>query len=942
MTRTQRLWLTVGPAALVFGLVVLWLSVTSDHMTQQAVIVVLTLAVGWSFIASGLVAWGRRPENRTGPLMVLVGFTWFITGVSATNSPWPFTLSILFGDLFLAIFVHLLVAYPSGRLEGRFEKVVVWSAYIGAISARVTLALIKQKPYCDGCPRDTLAFWGSDAIASALTLVFDLIGVAIMIATVVILARRRRAASAAARRVLDPVLITGTITLVFVGLGFALEPVSKTASSLSYFMGIVAFVAVPLFFLAGLLRFRLARAAAGELLQEVSETPSLEEAQDGLRRALHDPTLELAWWVPESAGYVDQEGHPFTPVETPGRAITPVRHEGQPLAVVVHDAALLDEPELLNGVLAAARLALVKDRLQAELLARLVELERERDFIATVVNAAPTFFCVTDMDGRIVRFNDTLIATSGTPDDGAVRGRPFWEVFVVPEDREGVRAAFLPVAPGEHEHRWRAVDGEVIVAWSLTRLADAQGRERLMVTGLDVSERARHEEELQRQRDFLSIVGDQTPGLLCVVDSSGTIFENGVNHAFRAATGRHDATAIGHPFWEVAAAPELAETVRAAFLEAVEAGPGMRTETPWRSASGEPLLVEWWVSSLDDWREEHFLIVGMDITERKEQELELRRSRARIVEAGAAERRRLERNLHDGAQQRLVSLSLALRLAQAKIATNPDTAAQILGQASGELALALEELRELARGIHPAVLTDRGLTAALETLAARAPLPVELQTPTERLAPPVEAAAYYVVAEALTNVVKYAQASAVNVTVEQHDGHVVVEVADDGVGGAEPAAGSGLSGLADRVAALDGTLRVESPAGGWNGRERADPARGAAGRTRRSGLAPSRTQAGPIPAAGRVCERAGMASTHKETEMKRELAHRSNNGIEVTLYWLDGTDRLAVAVADTGSGDSFELPVESRVALDAFHHPYAYAAFTGVEYRTGERAPVYA
>ncbi len=323
----------------------------------------------------------------------------------------------------------------------------------------------------------------------------------------------------------------------------------------------------------------------------------------------------------------------------------------------------------------------------------------------------------------------------------------------------------------------------------------------------------RHEDELQRQRDFLGIVGDASPSLLCVVDPSGTIYADGVNHAFRAATGRQDATAIGHPFWEVVAEPELAETVRTAFLEAIEAGPGRKTETPWRSASGEPLLVEWWVSSLDDWREGHFLIVGMDITERKEQALELRRSRARIVEAGAAERRRLERNLHDGAQQRLVSLSLALRLAQAKVATDPDAAMEILGQASDELALALEELRELARGIHPAVLTDRGLTAALETLAARAPLPVEVQTPGERLAPPVEAAAYYVVAEALTNVVKYAEASVVNVTIEQHDGHVVVEVADDGVGGAKPAEGSGLSGLADRVEALDGTLRVESPAG---------------------------------------------------------------------------------------------------------------------------------
>ena len=328
MTRTQRLWLIVGPAALVAGLAVLWISVTSHHMTPKWLTAVLGLSVGWSFIASGLIAWGRRPENRTGPLMVLVGFTWFVNAVIATNSPWVFSVGLLFGDLFLAIYVHLLVAYPSGRLETRFEKIVVWSAYIGAISARVVLASIHQKPFCDGCPHNTLAFWGSNGIANALTVVFDLIGVAIMIATVAILARRRHAASAAARRVLDPVLITGAISLLFVGIGFALEPVPKPASTLAYFIGLIAFVTVPLFFLAGLLRFRLARAAAGDLLQEVSETPSLEEAQDGLRRALHDPTLELAWWVSETAGYVDREGHPFTPTEAPGRAITTVEHEG--------------------------------------------------------------------------------------------------------------------------------------------------------------------------------------------------------------------------------------------------------------------------------------------------------------------------------------------------------------------------------------------------------------------------------------------------------------------------------------------------------------------------------------------------------------------------------------------------------------------------------------
>jgi PAS domain S-box-containing protein len=190
-------------------------------------------------------------------------------------------------------------------------------------------------------------------------------------------------------------------------------------------------------------------------------------------------------------------------------------------------------------------------------------------------------------------------------------------------------------------------------------------------------------------------------------------------------------------------------------------------------------------------------------------------SRARIVEAGDAERRRLERNLHDGAQQRLVALALTLRLCEARVAgvAEPE-ARELLGRANAELAEALEELRELARGIHPAVLTDRGLVAALEMLAARPGIPVELSVELEeRLPSPVEAAAYYIVAEALTNASRHARATHVRVNVSYADGAALVEVADDGVGGADERRGSGLRGLDDRVEALGGTLELDSLAG---------------------------------------------------------------------------------------------------------------------------------
>jgi signal transduction histidine kinase len=184
------------------------------------------------------------------------------------------------------------------------------------------------------------------------------------------------------------------------------------------------------------------------------------------------------------------------------------------------------------------------------------------------------------------------------------------------------------------------------------------------------------------------------------------------------------------------------------------------------------------------------------------------------VAAADDARRMLERNLHDGAQQRLVALSLSLRLAQNRIASDPEAAESILESSREELARAIEDLRELARGIHPAVLTDRGLEAAVVTLAGRSPVPVDIDVPAERLPSAVEAAAYYVIAEALTNVAKYARASAAQVRISRDNGRALVEVSDDGVGGADASAGSGLRGLADRVAALDGTLEVHSPAGG--------------------------------------------------------------------------------------------------------------------------------
>ena len=192
---------------------------------------------------------------------------------------------------------------------------------------------------------------------------------------------------------------------------------------------------------------------------------------------------------------------------------------------------------------------------------------------------------------------------------------------------------------------------------------------------------------------------------------------------------------------------------------------------------------------------------------------ELMASRERLVSAGDTERRRLERNLHDGAQQRLVALAMQLRLLQMQISSDPVAAEKLVSTASEELALSLAELRELARGIHPAVL-DHGLPVALEALTGHSPVPTSLVCDgTEGLPEAVELAAYFVTSEALANVAKYAQANSASVRVSRRGPRLVVEIADDGVGGADASRGSGLGGLADRVEALDGRLTVVSPPG---------------------------------------------------------------------------------------------------------------------------------
>jgi len=345
--------------------------------------------------------------------------------------------------------------------------------------------------------------------------------------------------------------------------------------------------------------------------------------------------------------------------------------------------------------------------------------------------------------------------------------------------------------------------------------AVASGPDEFVLIVRDFTDRARQAQVLQRERDFSRAVVRSTPSFLALVDEEGTLLS--VNRALERAAGIPEEAFLGAPFWMRFIAKKDVERAQQDFTR-YRSGtdlPGI-VEYEHVGANGERLVVDWTATIVHDADGRiRYLLCGLDVTARKRVEEEIRQSRARIISASDAERKRLERNLHDGAQQNLVSVSHAVHLAARALRSDPDQAQEHLDRALLELNTAHESLRELARGLHPQILSVQGLPAAVRSLAGRAPIPVTVITVDDahRWPPLVESAAYFVVSEALTNVLKYARASSATVRVLPRDEMLVVEVSDDGCGGAEPTEGSGLGGLRDRVEALDGMFALDSPPG---------------------------------------------------------------------------------------------------------------------------------
>jgi signal transduction histidine kinase len=837
----RTLTLIVVPAAVVASMLAVVSAAMTDNSSVPLLGALLVGLTGWSFIAAGLIARARRPRNRTGLLLIAVGFSFFLTGgLISSNESVTWSLGLAVAAIPGGFLVHLLVAYPSGLLQSGWERAVVVAAYVITALGSVPGLLFDPRPIntCDDCPDSAFVIRDSDLAFTVSNRIVEALAIAVLLAVVVTLVRRWKASSPAARRALTPVLLAGVATMLLFVVSVATVSFWPTLSDVSHWAARIVIAVLPFIFLSGLLQSRLARA---EISRALAEEPGVG-VQDRIRQLLHDPSAEVLYrCAGPDENCVDAEGRPRKFAAEPGRAVTPIERDGRPLAAIVHDEALLDEPELLEQVAAAVALEIERDN-------NLWALQASERRSRAIIEAIPDKMFRVRTDGIVLDLQEDR------------KSQPVGL-------RVGSSVYDAPV-PRQHTDRmmatgWRALNTGKLqtIEWEVEIDGDvrhAEGRfipsgdDEFFVVIRDVTERKRQEAEraaLHRvalavaseasAEQIFNLVAQEIGGVLGADSVSLLRFEPGGNEAFILGRwARTEADVVLTPFGEpipLAGAPvhRVYQTGRPIRVDLGEPGtPASFRERLLKhgvkSFLAAPIKVSsrlWGVVavslapplSFPQGAEERLRaftqLVSLALAN-EEARGQLAASRARLVSAGDEERRRLERNLHDGAQQRLVSVSVALRLAQSKLASDPSSADELLEGANTELAVALEELRELARGIHPAVLTERGLGPALASLADRTPLPVALEHPgDERLPRPVEAAAYFVVSEALANVAKYARASRVTVRVAQDNEHAVVEVADNGVGGADPDGGSGLRGLVDRVEALDGHLHIESPRG---------------------------------------------------------------------------------------------------------------------------------
>lgn len=549
----------VGVTGLAMGVLLVVLADRSEGLTQPGIHSTLACWLTLSYVFAGAVAWRRRPESRLGVLMLTAGIGTFANFLVWANNDLLFTIGLATQFLPPLLFLHVFLAFPTGRLPSHLDRFVVGAAYATSLLTIPALLLGFEEP------RNVIAITNNQD-AAGLMLQLNLVSVStLMLAGIAILIRRRLTQPRPLRRAIGYVVDSFSLGLLMISL--LLFSGLMEWNTIQDPLRLATFTVVglaPTVFLIGLLQVQLGRASVVRLLEELGVNPGPVELEQALRRALRDPSARLAYWLANFGAYAGIDGKKMSVAGLEDGSSTPIERDGLPVAMLLHDPALDEEPELLAAVATATAITIHNARLQVDLRARVEEL---------------------------------------------------------------------------------------------------------------------------------------------------------------------------------------------------------------------------------------------------------RGSRNRILDAERRERRRLERDLHDGAQQRLLAMSLELGKLQDDLRPHPELSSRV-AMVRQELAAGLAELRNLAAGIHPAAVTDHGLTVALESVATRATIPVSIVGELERMPEPVELAAFFLVCEGLANVSKHARASSAVIELGRSNGHLVVDLTDDGIGGATTSHGTGLRGLADRVEALGGRLDVWSPPGG--------------------------------------------------------------------------------------------------------------------------------
>jgi len=380
---TARLPRIGAVVAAVLLAAVVWVGAAETGRARSGLQLGLFLLVGASLIASGVIGWTRRPVSRIGPLLVAAGLLFLASGIQV--APWPaaFTLGLVVGESFLNVLALALLTFPSGHAGTRGEWMLL-VVIVGLVLPGIVIPSLFTDPLdlCGDCPRNLVVVADAPAVADAFRLLATVLAVPVSAAFVVVLTRRWRSATPAARRALAPVIAAGLL-LGIVTLGneipqlFGALPDRSTVWTR---VRLVAILSTSLGFLWGLLRTRIARAAVGDLVVELGKaTIPEEELQAALAARLGDPTLEIAYHVPERSGYVDGAGRSTDlPVDRKGRAVTILEADGAPLAALVHDEFLRHDPEILEAVTAAARLAISNERLRADMQAQVEEVRASR------------------------------------------------------------------------------------------------------------------------------------------------------------------------------------------------------------------------------------------------------------------------------------------------------------------------------------------------------------------------------------------------------------------------------------------------------------------------------------------------------------------------------------------------------------------------------------